>query len=102
MEKEYTKNILYLIYKIDVTTATESFSYYWYLKYENITVLPDGSVSINYQDYEAPYASYFFGLSGEGFVKDGLCYEGYETLDDLYNNCVTKVVDRYACENTVK
>lgn len=102
MESESTKNILYLIYKIDVTTATETFSYYWYLKYDNITVLPDGSVSIDYQDYEAPYASYFFGLSGEGFLRDDLCYEGYEKLDDLYNNCVTKVVDRYTCENTVK
>ena len=102
MGNESTKNILYLIYKIDVTTSTETFSYYWYLKYDNITVFPDGSVSIDYQDYEAPYASYFFGLSGEGFVKDDLCYEGYEKLDDLYDNCVTKVIDRYTCENTVK
>lgn len=100
-ETERTKNILYLIYKIDVTTETESFSYYWYIKYDNITVLSDGSAAIDYTDYSVPYASYFFGLSGEGFEKDGLCYEGYETLDDLYNNCVTKIVDRYTCENNV-
>lgn len=101
MENESIKNILYLVYKIDVETATETFSYYWYLKYDNITVLPDGSLSIDYQDYSTPYVSYFFSVSGEGFLKDDLCYEGYEELDDLYNNCVTKVVDRYTCENTV-
>lgn len=101
-ENTSTKNILYLIYKIDVTTAKETFSYYWYLKYDNITVLPDGTASIDYLDYDAPYASYFFGVSGEGFLKDDLCYEGYEKIDDLYNNCVTKVVDKYTCESTVK
>lgn len=102
MENESVKNILYLVYKIDVETATETFSYYWYLKYNNITVLPDGSLSTDYQDYEVPHASAFFGVSGEGFIKEDLLYEGYEELDALYNNCVTKVVDRYSCENTVK
>ena len=100
-EQKETKSILYLIYKVDVITKTDNFSYYWYIKYRNITILSDGTATFDFQDYLTPTKGYL-GSSGEYFKKGDSTYAGYENLNDLYTGCVKKVSDEYTCENLVK
>lgn len=92
------KNTLYLVYRIDADDEKSIFSFYWYIKYENVTVLPDGTLKSDVLKYEIPKYSWF---SGTYFSKDGSNWTGYETYDGMYNDLVLKKADRYSCENTV-
>lgn len=97
------KNICYGIYKISVSTEDEDFDYYSYCQFKNIIILKDGTCSVELTNYTMPEGSAFFGKAyGEAFAKGGLGYAGYEELDSLFSNCVTKNIEKYEYESNVK
>lgn len=97
------KNIYYGVYKIDIDNDGDTFSYYSYCQFKNIIILKDGTCSVDLADYTMPEGSSFFGsVSGEAFWIGDLFYKGYEKLDSLFNNCVTKNIDRYEYESNVE
>lgn len=97
------KNIFYSIYKVDVANSENEFSYYTYCSFKNIVHLKDGTCSVDYTDYSMPKGAGFFGsVSGEAFMKGKYYYLGYEELDSLFNNCVTKNLEQYEYETEIK
>ena len=96
-------NMIYLIFKVNVKTPEEEFSYYSYCKFEDIVILKDETCSLNLANYDMPEGSAFFGnVSGEAFVKGEYYYIGYEDITSLFNQCVTKNIEYYEYESSVK
>lgn len=98
------KNIFYGVYRLEAANPEGEFSYYMYYRYRNIIILKDGTCSVDLTDYQIPsYTSLFWGeISGEGFRKgERYTYPGYEELDSLFNNCVTKNIEKYEYESSV-
>lgn len=97
-------NYVYFIYSIEAQKddSTPAFTYYYYTYYTNVMNLEDGTCSVDLSDAHIPEASFFWGVSGEGFKKDDLCYEGFENLDSLFSKHVTAKIDKYNYESTVK
>ena len=98
------KNICYGIYKISVSTEEEEFVYYSYCRFNNIIILKDGTSSVDLTDYKMPEGSVFSKriYSGDIFWRGNYFYIGYETLDSLFNNCVTQNIEKYEYESNVK
>lgn len=91
-----TKNMYYGVYRISVSTDEQEFSYYSYCQFKDIIILKDGTCSVDLTQYKMPSGSSFY------FKKGKLTYEGYEELDSLFNNCVTKSIENYEYESGVK
>lgn len=99
----WDKNIFYSIYKVDVANSENEFSYYTYCAFKNIIILKDGTCSVDLTDYTMPRGAGFFGnVSGEAFMKGSYYYLGYEELDSLFNNCVTKNIEQYEYETAIE
>lgn len=101
------KNIYYGIYKItavNAENAEENITYYSYCRFRNIVILKDGTCSVDLTDYKVPEGSAFSKkiYSGEIFWVGNYYYMGYEELDSLFNNCVTKNIEQYEYESTVE
>lgn len=96
-------NYCYCVYKINVKCQGEEFSYYYYVGFRDIIILEDGQCSVDLTDCIKPYGSALFGhVSGEAFLMgDKYYYIGYQELDSMFNNCVTKNIENYTYESTV-
>ena len=96
-------NAVYIIYKIDVSNSENDFSFYTYCRFEDIIMLKDGTCSVDLSKYSLPTGTAFFGsTTGEAFYKGSYYYLGYEELDSLFNNCVTKNIESYDYEVSIK
>lgn len=96
-------NYCYCIYKINATCEGEEFSYYYYVGFKDIIILEDGQCSVDLTNNIKPYGNAFWGhVSGEAFLMgSNHYYIGYQDLDSMFNNCVTKNIDDYTYESTV-
>ncbi len=98
----WDKNIFYSVYKISVANSENEFSFYTYCSFKNIIILKDGTCSVDLTDYSMPHGSGFFGsVTGEAFMKGSYYYLGYEEIDSLFNNCVTKNIEQYEYESAI-
>ena len=97
-------NACFGVYKINIVNEEGGFDYYSYCRFNNIIILKDGTCSVDLTDYRMPEGSVFSKriYSGDIFWKGDFYYIGYETLDSLFNNCVTKNIDKYEYESNVK
>ena len=87
-------NAIYLIYKVDVTNPdSEPFSYYTYTKFSDLITTADGVCSVDLSEYEVPEYNWLF--HEDGFDKGRYVYDGYETIDALYRECVTCNLEGY-------
>lgn len=95
----YPENILIYVYEI----KTNGFSYYSYVQYREIMLLGDGTCSFNLNDTVRPVGliTGYAENIGITFQHDGLSYIGYEELDSLFNDAVTKQISQYNYESTV-
>lgn len=103
-------NLIYLVYQVE---AFENFAltggedhrvtYYYYGLYEGVTVGGDGSVNVDSLTLSGPWHSIWrdANTNGTWIGIVTLTYDGYETLDELYEECVTDYADQYNCESTV-
>lgn len=100
------ENSLYLVYKVDVilynpddrTSSGEVGSLYYFAKYDNLSLNGDGTLAVDLDNYQTPSRSCY--LSSDGYWT-GTEFDGYYSLDDLYEDCVESVQDDYTFENNV-
>lgn len=108
-------NILYCVYKVEANmtgittsdkndeTQTGVDTFYTYYKYTDIINLADGVCSVNYDKgslCDKTVKSTFGYKSFWG--ADPYKFSGYEDLDTMFNDCVTKYIEKYDYENTVE
>ena len=100
------KNSLYLVYKVDVVlynpdnkqSIGEPGSLYYFAKYDDLSLNGDGTLVVDLDNYQTPSRSCY--LSSDGYWT-GTEFDGYYTLDDLYEDCVLSQTDSYTSENNV-
>lgn len=86
-------NYCYYVYRVDVEGQTSE-SYYYYIGYYDILILEDGTCSYDFNKSVRPLN--FYGRLGWEIIY------AHDNLDNLYNECVTKNLDKYNYESTVK
>ena len=96
------ENCIYLVYKVDTEFEGISYAYYDFIKFSNIMVSEDGSLTVDLDDYEAATNRYHFNPPGHSsYIAISYYFNGYETLDALYEDCVLSQMNSYAFENNV-
>ena len=102
-KEEGYSNIYYGVYRITATPPEGEFTFYSYIQYSKLVILKDGTCSIDLTAYKMPEGSALAKniYSGEIFPVGDYFYLGYQELDSLFNNCVTKNIDKYEYESTV-
>lgn len=103
-------NEIYLVYEIqasdnfDEADIHDNFTYYYYVSFHDIIVLPDGTCSIDLSSYKTPRDNFtrkvVFGTSSWDYYN--FYYYGYETLDTLFNKCITVSIDEYNYDSNVE
>lgn len=81
------------VYKIHANCKGEDFYYYYYVEFQDILALEDGSCSVDLTNYIVPVNRFKF--------VDFYYYVGYQDLDSLFNDCVTRNIADYKYESTV-
>ena len=104
-------NFLFLVYKAQVrnTYSNDKKKYnklndiYWYIRYDNLMVEPDGKVSVDVTAYSTPGDRFTIdsGVSTGWWGTQTWYYYGYQTLGELYKNVVTVNMDLYNYEDHV-
>jgi len=103
------RNRVYMVYQVTVTNRFtnsngESFEktsdYYWFVAFDNLLVDDAGEVTLDIGSYSNCTESFEI----DSGVKDGWYsrrwqYEGYTTLEDLYNDVVTCNREAYTNED---
>lgn len=110
-------NEIYCVYKVkaDITGSKKDFAdkqvecgeefYYTFYRYSDVMILKDGTCSVNLSDGQLPSDSektptehgYWSGDNFSSYV-----FTGYKDLDSMFNSCITKNIDKYEYETTVK
>lgn len=96
----WDSNYLYLVYKIQATNPepAETVDFYYYVGFENIIVLTDGTCSVDMNTYSTPESSWpRYSI----FRVGDYTYVGYKELSELVNDCVTANGDRYNYTTTI-
>lgn len=77
-------------------------SYYWYIAFRNVSKDADGNIAGGLDDYYTANASFDVktGLD-DGSWEKYWSYDGYQTLDELYSNAVTRNVEDYNHQDNV-
>ena len=103
-------NILYFVYNVNAHEdfsedgVDNHFNYYCYGTFKNVMIMPDGTCAV---DFEA------MNTCGQTFVRElpisngwrgnvNLYYYGYETLEDLFERCVSAQTDAYTYISNVE
>jgi len=85
---------LYSIYKVNVVEESGNiFSYYTFWRFENPMILANGTCTCNLDNNKR---------CGNMISSNGLWYDGYTTLEGIFNDCVSKNVSEYEYEDTVQ
>ena len=96
------ENCIYLVYKISTEFEDISYLFFDFIKFSNIMVSEDGSLTVDLGDYEAATNRYYFNPPGHSsYMAITYYFNGYETLDALYEDCVLSQMNSYAFENNV-
>ena len=95
-------NRCYIILKINASNPNiENLEYYYFVSYEDLVLLNDGTVTVNTTYYNVPYGSNFLGLSGAAFAVDNdHYYVGYQDLNGIFMNEVQNNLVDYTYETT--
>lgn len=101
-----TVNMIYMVYKMQVTIASEqrnindTFEYYTFVRFNDLILMPDGTCSLNMSSYLTPMNSFNKTYPGGWF---GYTYyiTGFETIDTLFNKTVTTNINNFTYENNL-
>lgn len=88
-------NKLYFVYKIDLDADGKDLSYYNYVSYDDIILLPDGICTFDVNTAQTAEGGY---INGEAFMKDGSVYHGFEDIDTFFY----KHISVYKYDSTMK
>lgn len=95
--------MLYLVYQVQSTAnlpedgVHESFSYYYAVRFDDLTVVPDGTVSVSLDEYDTTSDTF-----SKKFGDRSFRYRGYEDLDSAFQECVSTNLEQYAYESNIK
>ena len=105
-------NIIYAVYKVTANiTGTKEDSdkeetvketYYTYYSYTDIMLLDDGTCSVDTSKGRMASNTCKSEYGSSGWWWSAYTYNGYNDLDNMFNDCVTKNVGDYNYESTVK
>ena len=78
--------------------------FYFPVTFKNVTILPDGTESVNYSDHDVSYAKFSVNESTNDLWGNvnAFDYKGYENLDSLFNKFITEKLEQYDYEDNVK
>lgn len=107
----WNQNQLYLVYRVkahiaytqDEETFDEVKEFYWYIAYDGLMVGADGVTKVNTTDYRTVDNQFIVdsGISDGWFSTQRWYFRGFETIDELYKNCVTADSDAFNHEDNV-
>lgn len=106
-------NILYLLFSANVSydnvsdnvDAHYSYDYYTYVAYRDVVVNPDGSYQVDYNNCDTAGSNCrheFVYTDGRYDRTDSYYFNGYESMDTMYTDCITKNIDVYAHEEKLE
>lgn len=97
-------NYIYIVYKISVKNSKETLSYYYYVRFTDIVVKPDGTNEIyDINNVDVPEGMKVFGVvTGDVVEGKGGYYVGYKTIEELYNTKVRPMSQYYKCEDNIQ
>lgn len=94
-------NWYYLVYKLTVLStykdANQSFDYYFFVAFPDLVLNGSNEIEVDLSDYETTNNTYEFEVEGSGFWV-----YGYETLAELFDDCITKSLDNYTYESSIQ
>ncbi len=106
------QNILYLVYQVEVRnkftndegqTYDETHTIYWYLAFPDVVIDKDGKMSVDLDGYDRPWDDVEFESDIEnGWGTETWYYEGYEDLDELYEEVVEEQAEDYNHEDNMQ
>lgn len=106
-----SNNILYMIYKAQVRnnysndgkTYNKLNDIYWYISFDDLMVESDGKLIVDLTNYNTPRDTFTIdsGVNNGWWSTESWYYYGYQTLEKLYENVVTKNIDSYNYESNV-
>lgn len=103
-------NIFYLVYKVQIHNTFKSGkkkydktnSIYWYISYKNLLVNNKGETSVDVLDYiETSNSVEIDSGLDDGWSTKTWYYDGYESLDKLYEDVVTSNAAEYNHEENI-
>ena len=94
-----SNNYMYMVYKVDAICRDEHYPHYTYIKFNDITIDETGKCKVDLSKGEL--TSHKWDADGDGSVWWGFYFLGYSTLDELYNDCVLKQIDKYTYEKNI-
>lgn len=103
------KNRVILVYKVVANMEYENgkknytakVSYLYPVQFTDVMVLADGTVSVDTSKGTRPYDNFRREYDLGGWWNTSFYFYGYEDVDSLFSNCVTKYVENYNYESTV-
>lgn len=102
-------DMLYMVYRKDLTFHydeegfTDTLSCYYTVRFDDLTV-SGGTVSVDLMNYTETSASFDYSVQygEETYETDGYYVNGYETLDDAFNECVAVNMDIYNYQSSIE
>ena len=101
-----TQNIVYYVFKLNASIVSserkidDNFTYYTYVRFENVLQMGDGTGSVSLADGRLCSETFRKEYPG-GWFGYNYTIRGYEDLDTMFNQCVTTQIDKYAYTNSV-
>ena len=105
-----SNNILYLVYKITVKntytpdegkSSSQVNTFYWYISYNDLLVKTDGTVTVDVMNNDTVGDTVTFEYEDKDGYGTSWYYYGYKSIDEMYNDVVSRNADLYTCENGV-
>lgn len=90
-------NQIYMVFKVDAVYGGIDYPHYMYVKFSDIAVDESGNCVVDFSNYKE-VTNRWWPENDWGVL---LHYYGYGTLEELYNDCVLKVIDSYAYEKNI-
>lgn len=97
------KNYCYCVYKLNVTSDGEPFSFYYYIRFYDLMIDENGNGVVDLLNTVTPTGQGLSSslISGEAFGHGKYWFIGYEDLNAMYNYCATRNIEHYTIESNV-
>lgn len=102
-------NMLYLVYQLESSIRyeeediTDSFSYYYTVRFDDLIANTDGTVTVDLSNYSTTSDSFRHTVQygEESYEQDTYYVYGYETIDSAFNECVAVNMDTYNYQSSM-
>ena len=84
------------------TQVTGEEVYYTFYRYSDIVIMPDGTCSVDLSSGKITDNRIESDYGYWNWFAVFYTFDGYKDLDSMFNDCITKKVDKYDYETTVK